>query len=75
MKVQIKEVITMARGFYNGIGFAYEGKRYTVCAWDDTDEVWICKNTFGNYRYFTNDQLEAILFKIIQNYLDSTIQM
>ena len=65
----------MARGFYNGVGFSYEGKRYTVCAWDDTDEMWICKNIFGNYRFFTNDQLEAILFKIIQNYLDSTIQM
>ena len=75
MKVQIKEVITMARGFYNGIRFAYEGRRYVVCAWDDTDEMWICKNIFGNYRFFTNDQLEAILFKTIQNYLDSTIQM
>lgn len=65
----------MARGFYNGVGFPYEGKRYTVCAWDDTDEMWICKDSFGNYRFFTNDQLEAILFKIIQNYLDSTIPM
>lgn len=42
----------MARGFYNGIRFAHEGRRYVVCAWDDTDEMWICKNIFGNYRFF-----------------------
>lgn len=65
----------MAKGFYNGIRFAHEGRRYVVCAWDDTDEMWICKNIFGNDRFFTNDQLEEILFKKIQNYLDSTIQM
>ena len=65
----------MARGFYNGIHFAHEGRRYVVCAWNNTDEMWICKDIFDNYRYFTNDQLEEILFKKIQNYLDNTIKM
>ena len=65
----------MNRGFYQGVRFEYEFRKWTVCNWDDTDQLWLCRDSHGNFRYFTNDKIEKILFKKIQNYLDNTIQM
>ena len=65
----------MARGFYNGIRFAHEDRRYVVCAWDDTDEMWICKNTFlviigfllmSNWKKFFSKKYKIILTALLR---------
>lgn len=61
----------MNRGFYQGVGFEHERRKWTVCNWNDTDQLWICRDRNGNYRYFSNNQIEEILVGKIKKYLDN----
>lgn len=65
----------MSRGFYQGVRFEYEFRKWTVVAWDDTDQLWLCREKYGHCRYFTNDKIEKILFEKVKNYLDNSIKM
>ena len=57
----LQEVRTMEKKIKYGTTFHYLFRKWQVVNWNDTDQLWICQDSYRNIRFFSTERIQEIL--------------
>lgn len=51
----------MGKTIKHGTTFYYLFRKWWVVNWNDTDQLWVCQDSYRNIRFFSTEKIQEIL--------------